>query len=252
MLQGYADDSGSEGQGAPYFLAGFVMQAEQWARFADAWKEQLDRPPRIEYFKMFEAASGKGQFGGREFYRKEIRARKICDLLEILEAFKPVGLYSSVDWREFRTQQKPFVSGGATDPYHCLVPWLFDVLMAWQQHQEIFPEPVNFDFDEQGIEIGKAILSVYPIVKHNVPESLRKMLGRIPEMLDDKLYNPLQAADMLAWNLRHHHDPVRNEDEWEWLYERLNALCFSGAFGPGSYEGLQMFNAWQNELQRRG
>jgi hypothetical protein len=62
MLQGYVDDSGSDGQQPPYVLAGFLMPVEKWAQFADDWKFQLDRQPAIEYFKMSEACSRVEQF----------------------------------------------------------------------------------------------------------------------------------------------------------------------------------------------
>jgi hypothetical protein len=249
MLQGYADDSGSDGRHAPYFFGGFLMEAERWAHFADAWQTQLDRSPAIEYFKMHEAHTRSGQF---TFIQPEIRDRKVKDLLEVIEAFKPVGIYSTVNWEEFRVSQIPYVEGAAKDPYHCLVPWLFDVVREWQVHNDRFPEPVDFDFDEQGEKIGAAIHAVYPEVKRTASQSLRKMLGRIPMMLDDKKVLPLQAADMLVWNLRAYYEPKLEYSEWEWLYARLNALCFGGAFGPGTYNGLQIFSEWQSAIQRLG
>jgi len=252
MLQGYADDSGSDGQRAPYFFGGFLMESEQWAEFADAWQAQLHRSPAIGYFKMHEACARSGEFAQFAFKRSEIRDRKVRDLLEVIETFKPVGIYSTVNWEEFRVQQTPYVEGAAKDPYHCLVPWLFDAVMAWQEQLEIFPKPVDFIFDEQGDKIGNAIHAVFPEVKKTMPELLRKMFGALPMMRDDKQILPLQAADMLVWNLRAHYEPKVDYSEWDWLYARLNALCFGGAFGPSGVVGAQMHSEWQAALQRLG
>jgi hypothetical protein len=250
MLQGYADDSGGDGQRIPYFFGGFLMEAERWAEFSDAWQAQLSRSPSIEYFKMSEAHVRSGEFSALAFHNIEIRHRKVRDMLEVIEHFKPVGVFSTVNWEEFRFVQERFVQGHAKDPYYCLVPWLFDVVMEWQKQEGIFPEPIDFDFDEQGHRIGAVIPALFPEVKKLAPDLLRKMLGRIPMMLDDKKVLPLQAADMLVWSLRRHYDPKVEYRDWEWLYARLNALCFGGAFGPGSYDGLQMFNVWQWALRR--
>jgi hypothetical protein len=50
---------------------------------------------------------------------------------------------------------------------------------------------------------------------------VQKALGRIPIMLDDKKHMPLQAADMLAWNIRRQLDVGRKDKTWHWLFERL-------------------------------
>ena len=252
MLQGYADDSGSDSLRALYFFGGFLMEAERWSAFADAWQTQLSRSPSIEYIKMEEAHGHSGEFASFAFRGIELRHRKVRDMLEVIEDFRPVGVFSTVDWEEFRTSQAPFALRAAKDPYHCLVPWLFDVVMEWQKQKGIFPEPIDFDFDEKGKRIGAFIRAVFPEVKKLAPDSLGKMLGRIPRMLDENKVLPLQAADMLVWNLRRHYDPKVEYREWEWLYVRLNALCFGCAFGPESYDGLQMFNVWQWAVRRLG
>jgi hypothetical protein len=67
MLQGYADDSGSDSLRALYFFGGFLMEAERWSAFADAWQTQLSRSPSIEYIKMEEAHGHSGEFASFAF-----------------------------------------------------------------------------------------------------------------------------------------------------------------------------------------
>jgi len=248
MLKAYVDDSGSDGTGTPYFLAGFLMSSEHWEEFSDAWQLVCDQEPSIEYFKMTEAHSRTGQFARRALFKPDSRDNKVHSLLEVIETTQPVGVYSAVDWPEFRVSQKPFVSGSATDPYHCLVPWLLDSVMAWQKYEGIFPTPVDFIFDEQGEELAHAVRTVYPKVKDRVGEDVAEMMGGLPEMKDDKKVLPLQAADMLAGTLRKHFDPNRKNDGWEWLYKSLQPLCAEGSFGQTSAQGTEIFDAWQRAV----
>ena len=74
------------------------------------------------------------------------------------------------------------------------------------------------------------------------------MMGPTPHPGNEKKVVPLQAADMLAGTLRRHFDPKRNNDDWEWLYRKMQPLCTEGAFGPGSADGMQIFQAWQEAL----
>ncbi|HVZ84382.1 MAG TPA: DUF3800 domain-containing protein [Terracidiphilus sp.] len=220
MLQGYADDSGSDGKRMPYVLAGLVLPVEQWAQFADDWKAQLARSPAIEYFKMFEAVERIGQFQG---VQPEIRDRKIRDLLEVVDAHKPKGIYSVLRWDEFRTIMAPTLTGYLTNPYPYLFGLLFDALAKYQRDAGIFPEETDFDFDEQG-EAGKYCLSTYDKLKsaltEGAPENSR-MMGRIPMMLNDKRVLPLQVADMFAWAMRRYRDPTAEKSKWQWVIDRF-------------------------------
>ena len=72
-----------------------------------------DRPPAIKYFKMAEAYNRIGEF---LLIQPEIRTRKVRDLVEVIEMHKPVGVYSAVDWKEFRAVYEPFVEGPARGP----------------------------------------------------------------------------------------------------------------------------------------
>lgn len=66
VLQGFIDDSGSgDPQRQPdMVLAGFISDHDNWAKFSDAWQQELNQEPPIEYFKMSEAFHADGQFAG--------------------------------------------------------------------------------------------------------------------------------------------------------------------------------------------
>jgi len=58
------DDSGSEGLGPVFVLAGYVAPAETWQRFSIDWRAIMDEHPTISHFKMKEANSFRGEFFG--------------------------------------------------------------------------------------------------------------------------------------------------------------------------------------------
>ena len=55
MLTAFIDDSGSEGQGPVFVLAGHLSRTEVWSAFATRWQQVLDEAQSLPYFKMKEA-----------------------------------------------------------------------------------------------------------------------------------------------------------------------------------------------------
>jgi hypothetical protein len=62
VLRLFVDDSGSGGDSRWFVLSGLISTVEKWAEFSDDWGLLLKQPPSVEYFKMSEAESLKGQF----------------------------------------------------------------------------------------------------------------------------------------------------------------------------------------------
>jgi len=195
MLQGYIDESGSEPSSKVFLLAGFILEAEEWAKFSDEWDFQLHRALNIDYFKMSEAFSREGQFQG---WNPEFVLCKIKDLLSVIEHYKPVGISCLIDWRDYRNEFGPLAVENLSGPYALLFQLVFQAIKAQQKSAGIYPTPVDVDFDDQG-KVGQFALQLYQDMKKQFPPTWKQMLGRIPIMLDEKKILPLQAADMLAW-----------------------------------------------------
>jgi hypothetical protein len=234
VLQGYVDDSGSDGQHAPFILAAYILPAEKWAYFSDDWREELNREPRIEYFKMREAAWRDKQFAG---IPEEFVKGKINGLLKVIATHGPDGVYTQLDWRDYRDILEPEMPDGPMKhPYQTLFPGIFDAIMFYERRKGVFPEVIDLDFDEQG-SLGDFARLCYPFMKAKCSADVQSMLGRTPTMLDDKKVMPLQAADLLAWNLRREFDPDDAEKKWHWLYEELNKrVWLVSRFEPPSLE----------------
>src|ERR1035437_6589378 len=80
ILQPCIDDSGTHKGGKIFALSGFIASAPEWIEFADEWKATLDAYPRIEYFKMREAARLQDQF---TLFTPGARDRKLRDLIAV-------------------------------------------------------------------------------------------------------------------------------------------------------------------------
>jgi hypothetical protein len=229
MLQGYADDSGSDGTRLPYVLAGYVLESERWAKFSDEWQDELFKAPSIDYFKMSEANERDGQFSRMS---REIVDGKIRQLASVILRHQPRGIFSYMNWQDYRELFLPIFLPETKltflrNPYHVLFGAIFDALESYQKSLGTFPETVDFDFDEQG-SLGQFPLFLWDAIKMQGPRKRRKMLGRTPTMLDDKKVMPLQAADMLAWTLRHALDPEDEAKRYLWLFELLKPTYKSG------------------------
>lgn len=234
MLQGYFDDSGSDGIRPPFVLAGWIHTAERWGDFSDDWKAELDQRPKIRYFKMSEAAAGQGQFQGMPI---EFRKYKVRNLLSVVQKHNPDGLYCFMRWDEWREFEKK-LPASTRKPYVSLFFGVLDTVMAYEKNIGRFPEKVELDFDEQG-EAGLLALEWYRLIAPHFPAEYKEIFGRSPTMLDDEDYMPLQAADMLAWSVRRDLDPDEYAADWSWLWSELYKITWAGhAFTSESWESV--------------
>jgi len=242
MLQGYVDDSGSEGTRSPFVLAGYILPAKEWELFSDDWKSQLEREPRITYFKMMEAAQRIKQFSG---FSEEFCRCKVKDLLAVIHRHNLDGIYSVLSWNDYReileSSLPEEMRRGMRTAYGLLFFNILDTVVFYQRRKQIGPEKVDLDFDEQG-EAGEFARMFYPLVKEQSLPEVQAILGRTPTMLDDKNFVALQAADLLAWSIRREFDcgNQTEQQQWHWLYEEVDKTVWLGTrFGKRSFMALR-------------
>lgn len=206
-LTAFLDDSGSEPQSQHFVLAGFVSAAEQWAEIADCWQSVCHEAPRIEYFKMVEAAHLRGQFGG---WTPEARDLKVIALSAVIPKYTVIQLCAHMRNEDFShtikglpiyNKQKRLLF---EHPY--LTLWYIIVSKFYVQWQRMgFLEPVNFLFDQQlGFESHATEMfeSMRQMAKDNLAPDFYNLLASSPRFADDKDEVPLQLADMHAWAVR--------------------------------------------------
>lgn len=231
MLQGYFDDSGSDGTRPPFVLAGYILPAERWEKFSDAWAEELAKPPRIKYFKMREANSASGQF---LMVPQEFILYKVRNLAALIYEHMLHGIDTWLLWDEFRDFDKGVIGPAKGQPYSVLFFGIMDNVVEYQSSFGMFPTKIQLDFDEQGSAGRFAIDSYHEMLKECEEQGIeldaKKIIEGTPRMLDDVNYPGLQAADMLAWCIRYSLDNKDSwpDSEWGWLCKDLFASIWQG------------------------
>jgi len=185
------DDSGS-GDPPVFLLPGFVARGEQWLEFSERWDEALKGPPKLNYFKMSEAAALEGQFKG---CTKEERDARLSRLVGIIK-----DISSEVYHRDYEEVIEDKISKEVDFPYWLMYHSIMEIVYRWEIHNGL-DEKVNFIFDEQ-FKQSDIVQTSWSTYYDQSPPEFKKLFGERPTHKKDIDIYPLQAADMLAWHIR--------------------------------------------------
>jgi hypothetical protein len=204
LLQGFFDDSGSHGGEGLYVLGGFLAPDVSWPRFNAEWQAVLKKDPAIDYFKMSEAISLRGQF---DRWPGPLRDQKVFELAEVAERWA-VARISAMVWKEdFDAHIKGASPWRELDnPYFFLFNQIIVLTVGFilelgKRTLDISNAKVEFVFDEQGV-LGRDAVGWWDVLKQALEPEKVRLLGTPPEFGSDKRLLPLQAADLLAWSVR--------------------------------------------------
>jgi hypothetical protein len=201
FLQAVVDDSASDVGDRRLFLAGYLNSAERWALFSDAWGDELKAGRPIHYFRMTEANGLRDEFRG---WTDVQRDEKMRGLMRVVRHFKPFSFHVSISRKQNSDVFTPTAPRGLASPHFLCC---FGIVSSLSQHiaDQNIKTPIEFIFDQQtGVEDDIDLFFDY--MKKSLPRKARKLISHRPIFRDDKLYFPLQAADMLAWHLRKNHE----------------------------------------------
>jgi len=217
-VQAFVDDSGGKGQSKNFVLVALVSDSERWTEFSRAWRRCLDQSPRIEVFKMREAASCTGAF---HRHTEEQRDNRLRALAQIINRYAEFAIWTMIDL-EAHAQTWAKLTKPRSEvyfwPFHTLIlGTCFDLWeeCKWRGRFEII-------FDEQLI-FGERARRWYPLmreimrIKH--PEEFA-ILPVDPLFRKDDEYLPIQAADLWAWCLRKNTDEPTSKS-FEWLLKEM-------------------------------
>ncbi len=197
MLKGFVDDSGSEPAAPVFVLAGYVLPAELWAKFSEAWAAELAKGKPISYLHMKETGNHfeGGQFEG--WTTDEIDT-KLISLAEVIHAYQPIALAAHAKWSEYtKFARNSELAKFIPNPYKALFYEIIKIMYAWGERIDN-PQGVDFVFDEQG-DVGREAVGWYNDIRAAFPPYARPFFGSTPDFKDDEQMLPLQAADMVAW-----------------------------------------------------
>ncbi len=190
-------------QSPRYFaLAGYLMPADHWGQFSDAWAEVLHKEPAIPCFKMANAEYGDGYFQGID---KPLRRLKVNELAKVVHHFRPQGFGCYLKWDDYNNIVAGRVPARMDSAYAILFYQIIRGTHEWQIERTkaltCGYHKVDFIFDEQG-DAGLQAVQWYEPLKANMAEPYRQMMSGPPEFKDDEEIVALQSADMLAWHVR--------------------------------------------------
>jgi hypothetical protein len=206
MPLAFIDDSGSGGDTPYYILAGYSATEATWAAFWPDWQAALELAPKLEYFKMSEAESLKGQFLG---FSPEQRKERINNFIDVIQRHDLQEASVAVSADAYRATFYPIMHRSHASPYYLAFIGMVSALAGINRYSGS-AESTDFIFDEQkGME--KKALRMYAAVKQNFPE---RQFGRVA-FRSDRHVIALQAADLVAWQIRRFRstpsEPLRNE-----------------------------------------
>ena len=194
MLKAFIDDSGTGGDSEWVVLAGYIATVEDWLAFDDEWQEVLDQEPALKYFKSTEAESLKGQFSG---FSKDQRNERIDKFISVIQKRARQAIEVRVRLSYYNSIVRGNLPKVLDDPYYFLFTGF---IFAATGMERVFGEgqPVECVFDSSerfgkpSTEFFKSMRTQYGDVIANANVAYR----------DDKEFLPLQAADLLAWQVR--------------------------------------------------
>jgi Protein of unknown function (DUF3800) len=209
-LQAYFDDSGGKGQGRWMSLAGFFGDADQLAGISTQWREALaSRYPGLplHYFKMDEAVGYKGCFS---FWSEENRDARVLALSKVIDRPDLMDITGLVDleaharigarWAHFQREKiQQYSSMG--EPYVMLAEWAITTAITEAVNRGA-TSPIEIIFDEQS-RFAPTIIDSYMKFRAAETDPVRLAVMPLhPVFRDDKKFVLLQAADMIAGEIR--------------------------------------------------
>lgn len=241
MMKAYFDESENPGI---LTISGYIGHYGYWPRFEREWKNALGEFG-LTAFHMVDFAHSNGEFErlkGREDERQKILARLMKIIYREPPRFFAFG--SSVDLMAFRALPDEMRKQVGDDPYWLLFQTSIGIAVTWllgflREQPALLNERIAFIFDRRASE-GLA-RQLYNKLKDVVyPENIAKLCGMLA-FDDDEIVVPLQAADILAYEMaKYLQDMVKGiEKPRRWPMQQI--MSKPGRFNIFTKDALERF-----------
>jgi hypothetical protein len=174
-------------------VAGFISSHTDWSSFNTQWLERL-KQDELEYFHMVDFANFRRHFATGWRGNEERRRRLFGDLLDIIRSHVYRQFASAIEMNTFDRLSSENKKEFSLNAYVLAARTCAADVRRWQE-EEKFQPPTAYAF-EDGDE-GKGLMT----------ERFLKDGLAAPVFKGKKDYTPLQAADILAYEL---HKPHRD------------------------------------------
>lgn len=199
-FQAFFDDSG----GRPAFvLSGYVSSVDSWTKFSNEWQALLDEAPVLQYFKMREAASCEEQFRPYKGKEKE-RNERLGKFLRLIQTHTQVSVSSVIPLLAFDKILKGRIDEDWDDPFFCTIFDVISILLETHTRLRIWGAvsgALDFIFDDQP-RLAAKVPAYYQRIREGLHPLAKNSIAPSPKFEDDKVFLPLQAADVQSWYFR--------------------------------------------------
>jgi Protein of unknown function (DUF3800) len=238
-LTSYFDESGDADDPTRHFvgMAGFVAPADSWKNVESEWKAVVNSQEFAlkEYFHMKDFAQGFGQFIGWEKPRKHALHKALVKILVRAELV-PIGTIVHLEAFNSLTESQriSFKSPYATCAQDCIhsaaikgfLPWPEKVAMVFarQEHHGAVDARGEDDLERAG-----NIENLFYAMKKILP--IGQWMGAYGSATPQESI-PLQAADMLAWELTKEFETILQNPPPRPMRISLRELLRAGGNAP--------------------
>jgi hypothetical protein len=195
VLKAFVDDSGS-GDTKYFVMAGYLGPVSIWDSFDRQWCSVLADKPAIPYFHAVEAHSLRTD-GVWHGICESDREAKIDRLIGVIQASNVQAVYVRLKQSDYNEIFKGKVPEKWDSPYYCLF-CSFIGLCGFVLADEFTSEgPIEFVFDnhEKYRKYGQEFYEGTRIL-------IQEQTAPNIHFRNDEDFPPLQAADLLAWQVR--------------------------------------------------
>jgi hypothetical protein len=197
------DASGKE-DSACLVVAGFISSHEDWSSFNKEWLARL-KEDDLTYFHMVDFANFKKQFANGWQDNEPRRRRLLGDLVGIIKSHTYRLFSSSIEMHTFNTLSTENKKEYSLNAYVLAARSCAADVRRWQEREKFTP-PTAYAFEDGDGGKGK-------LEKRFLDDNLSKPVFKLkkdtvqPDGSTIRGYTPLQAADLLAYEL---HKPHRD------------------------------------------
>ncbi len=196
---GTHDATGVEPSSDVAAICGYVATFKNWVKFQKQWGKVL-RNYEITEMHMKHFAHRKGEFEG---WTEEKRRSLLRALDAVIDDTKLFALGGLVSVKDYARVLPDWAKVEVKHPYYFAVAVMLKSLVQWESH---LPSGViDFVFDQkEGFE--GAMHEMFANLRQLNPVHARR-LGNL-NFRSSAVFNPLQAADFLAYEVRRHASDV--------------------------------------------
>lgn len=203
MLVGHFDDSGLDERSGSLWLAGYVARMEYWFEFSRSWNQALARH-RVRALHTTDLVNSRGAFAG---WTPDDQRSLLDDLISVINSSNLVGIGAGIVKADYQrlVVDSGFLKGvGLTEawwkhPYLLVFQHLVVEVIVGMRHLPA-SERINFIFEEQNSYAFRCRRVFSSMSNFRVwPRGDR--LGSV-DFSPKACSTPLQAADLLAYELR--------------------------------------------------